>query len=489
MPSKTTCGPAVGSVSAAAPCVPRWSCRIRFRPPAPASRHGGAGTLTPSTARTEPVRRCMHAAAHRKVPLQAGDFQERLGTRVSGDRSPRPASTGRGQGRQQAHGCTGARARRRAAPHGCGLDDGAGVHHRHPVGQTFATTLRSWLIQITRHVTRWPRSSVTRSRICACTVTSSAVVGSSAMRRCGVARKRHRDHHPLAHSAGKLVRIVMDPLVRAGNADRVQQFDRASPVPRAAPDPRCTRKPLGELPPDREHGIERGAGVLERPSRSPRRAHPASRRRRASQQVAAPDSSLRRRRPAHGPAASNLSTESMATVLPQPLSPISARVSPRRTEKLTPLTACTTPWPVRKRVWRPRTRRRRRGGLRGGLRDGSAGRSQPSLEPAPAGRAKRSRSAFKSTHPPLSSDSMHAMHHQQRLQVIARLSSWAPPPRERRRRNSFEQPPRVSSTNGTHASSASATGVSASASPLKLGPRSPSPRSKSTRTRSSNCSR
>src|ERR1700677_5384182 len=48
-----------------------------------------------------------------------------------------------------------------------------------------------------------------RSRICACTVTSSAVVGSSAISTLA-ARQGHGDHHPLAHAARELVRIAPD---------------------------------------------------------------------------------------------------------------------------------------------------------------------------------------------------------------------------------------------------------------------------------------
>ncbi len=47
-------------------------------------------------------------------------------------------------------------------------------------------------------------------------VTSSAVVGSSAMIRSGPVEQRDRDRHALAHAAGELVRIGRKPLVRAG---------------------------------------------------------------------------------------------------------------------------------------------------------------------------------------------------------------------------------------------------------------------------------
>ena len=57
-------------------------------------------------------------------------------------------------------------------------------------------------------------------------VTSSAVVGSSAMTHVGVAGERHRDQRALAQAARELVRIVADALVGLGDADRVEQLDR-----------------------------------------------------------------------------------------------------------------------------------------------------------------------------------------------------------------------------------------------------------------------
>ena len=57
-------------------------------------------------------------------------------------------------------------------------------------------------------------------------VTSSAVVGSSAMRQLGIAGERHRDHHALAHPTGKLMRILVDSLFGVGNAYHLEQFDR-----------------------------------------------------------------------------------------------------------------------------------------------------------------------------------------------------------------------------------------------------------------------
>ena len=38
-------------------------------------------------------------------------------------------------------------------------------------------------------------------------------------------RQGHRDHHALAHAAGELVRVVVDALFRAGDADHAEQVD------------------------------------------------------------------------------------------------------------------------------------------------------------------------------------------------------------------------------------------------------------------------
>jgi hypothetical protein len=51
-------------------------------------------------------------------------------------------------------------------------------------------------------------------------VTSSAVVGSSAISSFGIAGQRHGDHHALAHAAGELVRIVVDAPLRLGMPTR-----------------------------------------------------------------------------------------------------------------------------------------------------------------------------------------------------------------------------------------------------------------------------
>ena len=60
--------------------------------------------------------------------------------------------------------------------------------------------------------------AVDQPRICAWTVTSSAVVGSSAIRM--FVEERHRDHRALAHPARVLVRVVADALLRGAGSRR-----------------------------------------------------------------------------------------------------------------------------------------------------------------------------------------------------------------------------------------------------------------------------
>ena len=97
--------------------------------------------------------------------------------------------------------------------------------------QCSATTPRSWVIDHDRRVELAPSAGRCRSRICAWTVTSSAVVGSSAISRSGFSDERHRDHRPLAHAAGELVRVLVGALV-AGEGCRP---GRASRPPARAP--------------------------------------------------------------------------------------------------------------------------------------------------------------------------------------------------------------------------------------------------------------
>ena len=77
----------------------------------------------------------------------------------------------------------------------------------------------------------------------------------------GVDRQRHRDHHPLAHAAGQLVRVAAQP--RARDADQVEQ--RADLLERvlAAAIRRCAWIDVEDLVADVEHRVERVHRALE----------------------------------------------------------------------------------------------------------------------------------------------------------------------------------------------------------------------------------
>ena len=119
----------------------------------------------------------------------------------------------------------------------------------------------SWVIRMIA-VPSVSCSSRIRSRICAWIVTSSAVVGSSAISTFGIARQRHGDHHALAHAARELVRIGVHAALRLGDVDAAQHLDR--PVHRlAARHALVQRDRLADLAADRQQRVERGHRLLE----------------------------------------------------------------------------------------------------------------------------------------------------------------------------------------------------------------------------------
>ena len=59
----------------------------------------------------------------------------------------------------------------------------------------------------------------------ACTVTSSAVVGSSAKQQAGLAGEGHRDHHPLAHPTAQLEGIGPQALLRRRDVHRLEELE------------------------------------------------------------------------------------------------------------------------------------------------------------------------------------------------------------------------------------------------------------------------
>ena len=95
-----------------------------------------------------------------------------------------------------------------------------------------ATTPRSCVIS-TIAMPTLRCSSFSRSRICAWIVTSSAVVGSSAISTCGLAGDRHGDHRALQHAARERERILLRAALRFGDVAPT------AAAPRRAPRPTC----------------------------------------------------------------------------------------------------------------------------------------------------------------------------------------------------------------------------------------------------------
>ena len=108
------------------------------------------------------------------------------------------------------------------------------------------------------------RSRIRRSsaRISAWTVTSSAVVGSSASSSVGLVGERQGEHDPLLLPAGELVRVVAQPLLGLGDLDLAQQLDGAR-LGRLAADAAVGAQRLADLPAHGADRVERGLRLLE----------------------------------------------------------------------------------------------------------------------------------------------------------------------------------------------------------------------------------
>ena len=99
-------------------------------------------------------------------------------------------------------------------------------------------------------------------RISACTVTSSAVVGSSATSTDGSHGQCLGDHRPLALATRQLVRVGVDAPFRVRDLDEVEQFDH--PLACQLRGHRLVAaQHLGDLEADRVHGVERRHRLLE----------------------------------------------------------------------------------------------------------------------------------------------------------------------------------------------------------------------------------
>ena len=150
-----------------------------------------------------------------------------------------------------------------------------------------------------------------------------------------LARQGHGDHHTLAHAAGKLVRVLGQPFLGPGHADKVEYLDSTFEgflLRRPPMDP----DRFGYLATDGPCRVERGHRVLE-DHRDLVAADPAHFSLIEADQVAAvePD------RPTGDVAdlGRSFSTDRPIVVLPQPDSPTRPKHSPLRTENETVSTA------------------------------------------------------------------------------------------------------------------------------------------------------
>ena len=162
----------------------------------------------------------------RELDAQSGTSRSRVGAAALPPLPRRRPPVARAP-RAAAPACTDGRATCRMARTGPHLDDAPGAHDGHPVGDARD---RAEVMGDEHHAMPRARfSSASSASICAWMVTSSAVVGSSAMSSCRLAGKRDGDHDPLAHAARELVRI----LAQARRAGRSAAPARAAPSARA----------------------------------------------------------------------------------------------------------------------------------------------------------------------------------------------------------------------------------------------------------------
>ena len=132
----------------------------------------------------------------------------------------------------------------------------------------------SWVISSTA-VPRSRHRVFKSAMICACTDTSSAVVGSVGHQQLRLGGQRQRDHHPLPHAARELVWVVVQPLGCGGNAGVGQQRRRA-PLGFSRRDRQVRQDGFGELPAHGVERVERGEWVLKNRTDLPTPDAPAS---------------------------------------------------------------------------------------------------------------------------------------------------------------------------------------------------------------------
>ena len=140
------------------------------------------------------------------------------------------------------------------------LDHAAGIHHRDLVG---AAGDDAEIVgdQDHRHV---PAALLARQQIENLRLDRDVERGGRLVRdqQFRFAGQRDRNRHPLPHAAGELMRILLQPLLGRGNADRGEQFDAAFGRGRQIEFEMLLQR-LDQLGADGQHRIERRHRVLE----------------------------------------------------------------------------------------------------------------------------------------------------------------------------------------------------------------------------------
>ena len=165
-------------------------------------------------------------------------------------------------------------------------------------------------------------------RICCCTVTSRAVVGSSAIDQLRLAHQAHRDHGALAHAAGELVRVLAHTRTRGCRCERSAAGRPPAAAPPTLERPSCTSATSAELAADTQRRVERRHRILvddrERPAEQPPPL-------RVAEVARVPAEELVARRPSSCALAGSRSAIAIAvSVLPEPDSPTMPTISPGR---------------------------------------------------------------------------------------------------------------------------------------------------------------
>ena len=140
------------------------------------------------------------------------------------------------------------------------LDEAGGIHHDHAVGiaRNHAQVMRDddqRNVELARQILH----QFENLRLNRHVEGGRRLVGDD---EAGIAGKPDRDHHPLAHAAGELMRILIEPALRVGDADQPKQFDRARSRLLVI-HPELNLQRLGDLQSDGQDRIERGHRLLE----------------------------------------------------------------------------------------------------------------------------------------------------------------------------------------------------------------------------------